>query len=108
MEWSQTESVWNDHERLLLDALTDWEENLHTCGRQLSESLSRRLEGVPDPEYTVANQECVACKALDQFWANRAKEWKKAHEDGRHPERYTLPQVYLRSEAEELAKQRKG
>lgn len=108
MEYTTTESDWNDYERLLLDALTDWEENLHTCGRQLSESLSRRLEGVSDPLYTVASQECVACKALDQFWANRTKEWKKQHEDGYRPERYTLPRVFLRSEAEEIAKQRKG
>lgn len=94
--------MWNDYERMLLDALTDWESDMHTCGRQLSESL--QLVGRPDPRYTVGDQICLGCKAEDDFWAKRMKEWEQAHKDGRHPERYTLPRVYLESEAAEIAK----
>lgn len=97
--------MWNDYERMLLDALTDWEDGLHTCGRHMSESL--QLVGRPDPQYVVGEQICLGCKALDQFWANRAKAWEKAHKDGRHPERYTLPRVYLRNEALQIEAQQK-
>lgn len=107
MEWSQTESVWNDYERLLLDALTEWESNLHSCGLQLTDSLSRRLEGIPDPKLGVVYQECLGCKALDDFWASKAEMLKKAHEEHRNPETYMLPRVLPWSEIEELAKRKR-
>lgn len=106
LEWSQTESVWNDYERMLLDALTDWESDLHTCGRQLSESL--QLVGRPDPKYVVGDQVCLGCKALDQFWANRKGLLEDAHKEGRYPERYMLPRVYSESEAAEIKNQQVG
>ena len=92
--------MWNDYERLLVDALADWEDGLHTCGRHMSESL--KLEGRPDPRYVVGARICLACKELDAHLAALAKGWEKAHKDNRHPERYTLHNVYLLEEAQQM------
>jgi len=103
---SHTESVWDDHERMLLDALTDWENDQHICGRPASESL--RLIGREDTRYVVGEKICVGCKAIDDWAAARHEAWKQAQEKGHRPWTYTLPTVYLESEALEIAKQQKG
>ena len=92
-----TESVWDDYERMLLDAYFDWKDGIHDCGRHVSESL--QLVGRPDPVYTVGQRICLACKALDNWVANRSKGWEPLHKEGHHPERYTLPRVLLVDEA---------
>ena len=92
--------MWNDYERTLMDALGAWENDLHTCGRPMSESL--RVIGRPDPEYAVAAQICVGCQQLDGWWATRKDMLEKAHEDGRHPETYMLPRVYSQDELKQL------
>lgn len=94
--------MWNDYERLLVDAYHNWKEGVHLCGRHLSESL--QLVGRPDPKYVVGDQICLSCKALDLFWANRKASLEEAHKNGNYPERYMLPRVYLESEAAEIAK----
>ena len=84
-----------------MEALSDYEDGLHSCGRHMSESL--RLLGRPDPEYVVGQRVCLACKELDATQAGLAKKWEQSHKDGRHPERYTLLNVYTKDEAKAIA-----
>ena len=86
-----------------MEALVDWEEGLHDCGRHMSESL--RLVGREDPVYVVGQKICLACKELDRTIRAQYKQWEKAHEEGYRPERYTLNSVYLMDEARQLAKE---
>jgi hypothetical protein len=92
---SWTESVWDAHERALVDAYQDWRADLHSCGRPLSESL--RVRGREDPKYVVGTQVCVACLALERHRHTRAEADEKAGRKGLEAARvdtvYTLDEM---------------
>lgn len=83
-----------------MDGLADWEADLHSCGRPMSESL--RLTGRDDPVYVVGRKICVACKELDREQKALNDSWEKAHESGYRPERYTLLTVHTIAEAQQM------
>lgn len=83
-----------------MDALADWEADLHICGRPMSESL--RVLGRDDPTYVVGRKICLACRELDREMKGLDDQWKKAHEAGYHPERYTLLTVHTIAEAQRM------
>lgn len=89
----------------MVDALLNWREDLHTCGRPLSESL-HDPDKSPDEqiEYVVGVETCRACQALDKFHAQKAEDpnEKKLREAGRNPDSWRLPTVMPASEAAAL------
>lgn len=76
---SWTESVWDEHERALVDAWQDWRNSLHKCGRPRSESF--RVPGQDDPVYGFIKWECAACEALEREQARLHKAVKKDDQD---------------------------
>lgn len=100
IDYTETESPWDPFQLALVDALEDWEADLHTCGRPMSESL--RLTGRDDPIYVVGRKICVACKELDREQKALGDQWEKAHEAGYHPESYTLLTVHTIAEAQRM------
>lgn len=105
MEWTQTESVWNDYERLLVDAYLNWKEGIHRCGRHLSESLE--LKGRPNPQYVVGFQTCLGCKAEAEAEHRYLQKWKQGRKEtdtSPNPLGWMLPRVYSEAEAAEVAK----
>lgn len=95
---SWTDPAWDDEDRLLLNTYLDWKSDRHTCGRQLSEVLYDSTK--PDPELLAIHFECLGCKAEQEFWRDKHKQWERLHEEGVHPERWTLPVIMTRAEAE--------
>jgi hypothetical protein len=95
-----TESAWDPFQLALLDALTDWEADLHVCGRPMSESL--RVVGKNEPTYVVGRKICLACKEVDREQKALNDQWKKMHEAGYYPEHYTLLTVHTIAEAQRM------
>lgn len=100
MTSTETESPWDPFQLALVDALAEWEADLHICGRPMSESL--RVIGRDDPTYVVGRKICVACKELDRERKSLNDGWKKSHEAGYRPETYTLLTVHTVAEAQAM------
>lgn len=97
--------MWNDYERLLVDAYLDWKNGIHRCGRHLSESLE--LKGRPDPRYEVGFQICLGCKAEAEAVNRYLQKWKQGRKENDttpNPLAWMLPRVYSEAEAAEVAK----
>lgn len=96
---SRQEPDWDERSRLVLWAYMDYEADLHTCGRPLSESLF--VAGAPRPQYDVLERTCLACQRLEEHAQNK-------HKDGVPP--HLLLQVATRAESLALmkAQQQKG
>lgn len=99
-----TESVWDDHERALVDAWQDWRNSLHKCGIPRSQSF--KVDGFPSAEdFAVPHFECAACEALEIEQARLAKADEKQHEKGIHPSAWRELQVMPMADALELQRQ---
>lgn len=101
-----TESVWDDHERALVDAWQDWRNGLHKCGFPRSEAF--RVQGRPDPEATAAVFECVYCEAVEREQARRANVDKKLREDGINPDAWREYQAMRLADALALQAAQQG
>lgn len=96
--------MWNDYERMLVDAYLDWKNGIHRCGRHLSESL--HLEGRPDPKYVVGFQSCLGCKAEIEAEHRFAEKWRQGRNEkdrSPNPLSWMIPHVYSEAEAAEVA-----
>lgn len=91
---STPDPEYDDTDREMYAALTAWREDLHSCGRPLSESLHDPDQ--PNDEqiqYVVGTQVCRACQALDRRHAQRTEEDKALVEAGRTPSSWRLDVV---------------
>lgn len=100
MSW--TDPMWDDYDRDLVDAYTDFTADLHICGRPMSESL--RVDGQPDEKYEIGERICVACMALEQYRSLQEKGDQASRERGLNPAAWRLQTVYSKAEFEELTK----
>ncbi|RCK68264.1 hypothetical protein DT076_16580 [Desertihabitans brevis] len=96
-EWVTTrEPEYNADDLAWFHALAEYEADLHTCGRPLSESLKR--EGHTGPKYVVGEAICRACMALDSHLAKRAAADKAIRDKGFHPEAYRQYSIHTEDE----------
>jgi hypothetical protein len=93
-----TEPEWDDHNRAVVSAYLDYQAELHTCGRPLSESL--HVAGQPDPEYVIGELTCVACRKSAAYVEKHHKE------HGVPP--HAVIQVYTRAEALAISTEQSG
>jgi len=107
LEWTQTESVWDDYERMLVDAYMDWKLGIHRCGRHLSQSLLR--VGQPEQKFVATYQECLGCKTeAESIWRFH-KKWKERQgkEEAPDPLAWMIWTVYSQEEADEIQENQK-
>lgn len=92
-QWATTrEPEWDEIDRAMVDALVDYRNDLHVCGRPLSEALWDSDK--ESPEYHVSVEVCLACQALDKDDAERAGKDKAMRDGGRNPEGWRVKTIY--------------
>ncbi len=91
---STPEPEYDELDRAMFDALLDYRDDLHSCGRPLSESLHDVSKANSEQvQYVVGTQTCRACQALDKFHAELYKRDAKLREAGRNPDAWRLHTV---------------
>lgn len=89
---------WDERNRAIVLAFMAYRNDIHSCGRPLSESLHKA--GQPDPEYVMGELVCVACKRSDEYVKRHHKK------DGLPPG--AVLQVYTRAEAQAIHDAQRG
>lgn len=89
---------FNAEDRALFHALREYQSDLHTCGRPMSEAFKKA--GQPKPDYVVATQICWACMEIEKRRAELAPTFDKASEkDHLNRDAFWSYSVFTRDEA---------